>query len=90
MTSVTKESAITDYLIEAGMSRFTVRGTAGGLLSGLGHNPVVGITDFTGDAFWDPAEPQKESLRFRIRASSLEVQNDVSDKDRREMQRVMQ
>jgi polyisoprenoid-binding protein YceI len=89
MASVTKEPAITDYLIEAGMSRFTVRGTAGGLLSGLGHNPLVAIPDFAGEAYWDPAEPQKASLRFRIRASSLAVQNDVSDKDRREMQRVM-
>ena len=58
MAAMTKESAIADYLIEAGVSRFTVRGFAGGLLSGLGHNPVVAIRDFTGDAHWDPGEPQ--------------------------------
>jgi polyisoprenoid-binding protein YceI len=89
MASMTKESAIADYVIEAGISRFTVRGFAGGLLSGLGHNPVVAIRDFTGDAHWDPEEPQKASLRLRIRAASLAVQNDISDKDRREMERVM-
>jgi len=86
---MTKDSTIADYLIEAGMSRFTVRAFAGGLLSGLGHNPVVAIPDFAGDAHWDPGEPQRASLRLRIRASSLTVQNDISDKDRREMERVM-
>ena len=86
---MTKEAAIADYVIEAGMSRFTVRAFAGGLLSGLGHNPVVAVHDFTGDVHWDPGEPQKASLRLKIRAASLAVQNDISDKDRREMERVM-
>jgi polyisoprenoid-binding protein YceI len=87
--AMTKEAAIADYVIEAGMSRFTVRGFAGGLLSGLGHNPVVAIPDFAGDVRWDPADPQKASLHLRIRAASLAVQNDMSDKDRREMERIM-
>ena len=71
------------------MSRFTVRGSAGGLLSGLGHNPEVAITDFTGEARWDPDDAKKASLRIRIRAAALSVQNDISDRDRREMERVM-
>jgi polyisoprenoid-binding protein YceI len=87
--AITKEAGFADYVIEAGMSRFTVRGFAGGLLSGLGHNPVVAIQDFTGDALWDPGQPQKASLRMKIRAASLTVKNDISDKDRREMERAM-
>lgn len=71
------------------MSRFTVRGFAGGLLSGLGHNPILAIREFTGEARWDPAAPERGSLRLRIQAVSLAVQNDISDKDRREMERVM-
>jgi polyisoprenoid-binding protein YceI len=89
MAAMTEEAAIADYLIEPGVSRFTARGFAGGLLSGLGHNPVIAIPDFAGDAHWDPGEPQQASLRLRIRAASLAVQNDISDKDRREMERVM-
>lgn len=88
-TALTKEAAIADYVIEAGMSRFTVRGFAGGLLSGLGHNPVVAIQDFAGDAHWDPGEPQKASLHMKVRAASLTVTNDISDKDRCEMERAM-
>jgi polyisoprenoid-binding protein YceI len=87
--AVTKEAAIAGYVIDAGMSRFTVRGFAGGLLSGLGHNPVVAIPDFAGEARWDPAEPQNASLRLSIRAASLTVKNDIGEKDRREMERVM-
>lgn len=59
------------------------------MLSGLGHNPVVAVSDFTGDAHWDPAEPKEATLRLKIRSASLAVQNDISDKDRREMERVM-
>jgi polyisoprenoid-binding protein YceI len=89
MPAIPKETAIAGYLIESGVSRFTVRGVASGLLSGLGHNPVVAIPDFAGDAQWDPDAPQKASLRLKIRAASLAVQNDIGDKDRREMERVM-
>ena len=89
MATMSKESAIADYVIEAGMSRFTVRGFAGGLLSGLGHNPVVAVPDFSGEAHWDPGDPKQASLRLRIRAASLSVQNEISEKDRREMERVM-
>jgi|SRR5580658_617088 polyisoprenoid-binding protein YceI len=87
--AIAKEVAIADYLIESGMSRFTVRAFAGGLFSGLGHDPVVAIQDFAGDAQWDPGAPQQASLRFKIRAASLAVQNDISDKDRLEMERIM-
>jgi polyisoprenoid-binding protein YceI len=81
---------VPDYLIDAGVSRFTVRGFASGLLSGLGHNPVVAIRGFTGDARWDPETPAQAHLRLVILAASLAVQNDMSEKDRREMERGMQ
>jgi polyisoprenoid-binding protein YceI len=89
IAATSKEAVIAGYLIDPGVSRFTVRAVASGLLSGLGHNPVIGIPDFTGEVRWDPAAPQQASLRFRIRAASLTVQNDISDKDRREMERIM-
>jgi polyisoprenoid-binding protein YceI len=89
MAAITEETAIAEYSIDAGVSRFTVRGVAGGMLSGLGHNPQIGIPDFAGEARWDPGAPGKASLRLRIRAASLNVQNDIGDKDRREMERIM-
>ena len=80
---------IANYRINTEISRFTVRGFAGGLLSGLGHNPVLAIRDFSGEAHFDPDALEKCSLCLKIGAGSLEVQNDASEKDRREMKKVM-
>jgi polyisoprenoid-binding protein YceI len=79
-----------EYIIGAGVSRFTVRGFAGGLLSAMGHNPVIAIRGFSGEVRGDPAVPEQASLHMKIQTASLSVENDMSDKDRREMARVMQ
>ena len=77
------------YLIEPRLSRFTVQAYAGGFLSGFGHNPTIAIRDFTGDARFSPDALEQSSLCLKIRADSLDVTNDVSDKDRREIERTM-
>jgi len=59
MAAIAKEAAIAGYVIEPGISRFNVRGFAGGLLSGRGHNPVIAVPDFMGDAHWDPGAPDE-------------------------------
>lgn len=70
-------------------SRFTVRVFASGMLSALGHSPTIAIRDFTGEAEYDPAAPAQASLRVAIRADSLEVTDDISSKDRREIETTM-
>jgi polyisoprenoid-binding protein YceI len=79
------------YLIDARGSSFTVRAFSEGFLSAFGHSPVIAIRDFGGEAQVIPGDAglQDASLRLRIRADSLEVTNDVSDKDRNEIQRKM-
>lgn len=78
------------YEIDGGMSRFTIRAFAGGLLSGLGHNPVLAIRDMTGEVRYDPEALEHSSLTLKINTAGIEVQNtDMSDKDRREMKRAM-
>ena len=76
------------YTIESGASRFTIRVTAGGLLSALGHNPTFTMRDFGGDVAFDPDSPESSSLNMTIRASALQLQDDVSEKDRREIMRA--
>jgi len=80
---------VTTYLIEPRLSRFSVQAFAGGFLSGFGHNPTIAIRDFTGQATFSPEAPAESSVTLNIRAESLEVTNDVSDKDRREIERTM-
>ncbi len=66
-----------------------MRAFASGMLSALGHNPTIAIRDFSGEANFDPAAPEQASLRIQIRADSLEVTDDISSKDRREMESTM-
>ena len=78
------------YLADTRASQFTVQVFAGGLLSAFGHSPTIAIRDFSGEAQVDPEEMAHSSLKVTIKAESLAVRDDVSDKDRREIERVMQ
>jgi len=77
------------YVIESGLSRFTVRAFAGGMLSALGHNPTFAIRDFTGEIRLSEAALPEASLSLSINAASLTLQDDISEKDRKEIERTM-
>ena len=79
----------TRYQIDSRLSRFTVQAFAGGFLSGFGHNPSFAVRDFSGEANFSPDNPQEGTLMLKILAASMEVTNDVSEKDRREIERTM-
>jgi polyisoprenoid-binding protein YceI len=83
------DAAIDRYVIDGRSSRFTVQATATGLLAKMGHNPTVGIRDFSGEMKFDPEKLEASSFRLVIKTSSLGVQDDISDKDRREIERLM-
>lgn len=73
------------YEIDRNASRFTVRAVATGVFSALGHSPTITIRDFTGEARLEP----EAWLRVRVRADSLEVADDISTKDQRDMEQMM-
>jgi polyisoprenoid-binding protein YceI len=77
------------YRIDLGVSRFTVRAFASGILSALGHNPTFAIRKYDGEVQFDPDAGDSASLMLTIVAPSLELTDDVSSKDRREIERVM-
>ncbi len=83
------EASIVRYRIDASRSRFTVQGSADGLLSMFGHDPVIAICGFGGDARFVPGTLESASLLLLVQADSLAVVNKVSDKDRKEMERAM-
>lgn len=89
MTTAQPGTAVGHYLIDKGASRFTVRAFATGMLSAMGHSPTIAIRDFAGEINFDPAAPEQASLRMQIRADSLEVTDDISGKDRREIESTM-
>lgn len=89
MSAVHSETAVGRYLLDEDVSRFTVRAFATGFLSAMGHNPNIAIREFSGKVNFDPSAPAQASLQITIRADSLEVTDDISSKDRKEMEATM-
>ena len=83
------EIAIDRYVIDGRSSRFTVRAFAAGLLAAMGHNPTIGIRDFSGEMQFNPEKLDAGSLKIIVKSSSLSVQDDISTNDLREMERLM-
>jgi polyisoprenoid-binding protein YceI len=77
------------YRLDSSASRFTVRVFASGMLSALGHSPTLAIRDFKGEIGFNPASPERATLKTEIRSDSLEVMDEIESTDRREMQDTM-
>src|SRR6266545_4248280 len=76
------------YRVDASRSRFIAQAFAKGLLSAFGHNPRLAIRGFEGEAEFDHAAPNAASVWMKARADSLVVIDDMSERDRREIDRV--
>jgi polyisoprenoid-binding protein YceI len=85
----TPQATTVRYLIDAKRSTFIVRGFATGMLSAFAHSPTIAIADFQGEVEWSSSALEDASLRLVIQAASLNVTDDISDKDRREIERKM-
>ena len=88
-TEEATENIADRYVIDGRASRFTVHAFATGLLAAMGHNPIISIRDFSGEMTFNSDKVEAGSFRLAIKSSSLGVQNDISDKDRREIERLM-
>ena len=88
MGSTTETSV--HYVMDTRASQFTVQVYSGGLLSAFGHSPTIAIRGFSGEAQVNPDDLERSSLKITIDAGSLTVRDDISDKDRREIERAMQ
>lgn len=87
--TIRPEGTTVHYIIETKGSTFTVRAFAAGLLSALGHNPTIAIPDLEGEIFLNPDAVEQSSLRLLIHSASLTVTDDISKKDREEIDRRM-
>ncbi len=77
------------YVVDGRSSRFTVQAFATGMLARMGHNPTIGIRDFSGEMKFNPDKLEAGSFHLVIKSASLSVQDDISDKDLREIERLM-
>jgi polyisoprenoid-binding protein YceI len=85
----TAKTKLLHYVVDTRASRFTVQAFATGILSAMGHNPKISIRSFSGEVDFSPEAAEGSGFRLSIQANSLSVLDDVSDKDRREMERMM-
>lgn len=91
-TGTTTETAKTDvvrYRLVADQSAFTVQAFAEGLFSAFGHDPVLAIKDFAGEAQFVPGSFESASLKITIKADSIVLSNEVKEKDRQEIEQTM-
>jgi polyisoprenoid-binding protein YceI len=93
VNELTRPEALPDtgshFVVDARRSRFTVQVFATGILSVMGHNPTIGIRTFTGQVDFDSDTLRAGEFQIAIQAASLAVLDDISEKDRREIERVM-
>ncbi|HKE60200.1 MAG TPA: YceI family protein, partial [Pyrinomonadaceae bacterium] len=66
-----------------------VQAFADGLLSVFGHDPVIGIKEFSGEVEFVPDTFENASVSLTINAASMSVVSAVSRKDQLEIERTM-
>ena len=65
------------YQLDASRSKFMAEALAGGLLWFKGHNHLIAVRDFAGEASLDPDSIPSATLRLTAKAASLEETSDV-------------
>ena len=83
------KATLAHFIIDPKASRFTVQAFASGILSAMGHNPKIGIRMFSGEVDFNPETTEGGAFRLTVQSASLAVQDDISDKDLREIERLM-
>jgi polyisoprenoid-binding protein YceI len=76
------------YRIDPSRSRFTVQAFAAGLLSAFAHSPTFAVRDYRGEMRLG-STAQSLELELSVKSGSLELEDRVSDSDRREIERRM-
>src|SRR5450432_324644 len=87
--SGTPEDTTIRYVIDTDASTFTARAFATGLLASFGHNPTISIPKMEGEISLNSEAVEQSSLRLTIHADGLAVADDISEKDRNEINRKM-
>jgi polyisoprenoid-binding protein YceI len=75
------------YKIISEQSRLTVQAFAKGFLSAFGHSPTLAVRALAGEVEFDADDPDAASVRLSFSADSLAVIDNLSDADRREIER---
>ncbi|HLJ90174.1 MAG TPA: YceI family protein [Candidatus Angelobacter sp.] len=82
--------SVVRYSIDPNESTLTIVVYAGGVLSIMGHNPKIAARSFSGEVAFRPDDLAGSTLLFKVEATSLAVKDEMSTRDRKEIERRMQ
>lgn len=88
-SSTGTSSASIRYVVDTRTSQFTVQAFASGLIAAVAHSPKIAIRDWTGVVQMASLALDGASLKVRVKPASMEVLDELSEVDRRELHRVM-
>jgi polyisoprenoid-binding protein YceI len=77
------------FAIDVKASLFTVQAFASGIAAVVAHSPKFAMRELSGELTFDASAIEKSSVRASVKLSSLEIMDEVSSTDRREIERVM-
>jgi polyisoprenoid-binding protein YceI len=86
---VVAKDAVPRFAIDVKASLFTVQAFASGIAAVVAHSPKFAMRDISGEVLFDGKLPEASSTKATIRLGSLEIMDEVSSSDRREIERVM-
>jgi polyisoprenoid-binding protein YceI len=76
------------FVFDSSASQLTAHAFASGLVAVVAHNPKFAIREFSGEATFASDTLAQASLRMRIKAPSLNLLDEVSEYDEKEIRRV--
>ena len=92
-TGATTENAsknqLVCYRVAPEKSTFIVQSFAEGLFSAFGHDPIIGIRDFSGETQFVSNTFENASVTLKINTRALTLSGEVREKDRAEIERAM-
>ena len=77
------------YAIDKRASQFTIQAFASGLISVVAHSPKIAVRDWEGEVQFVPDSVEDAHVSIRAKTGSLEVLDELSRDDRRQLHRVM-
>jgi polyisoprenoid-binding protein YceI len=77
------------YVIDTKASQFTLQAFASGLIAVVAHSPKIAVRNWEGEVRFVPDSVEDARLSIRAKTGSLEVLDELSREDRRQLQRVM-
>jgi len=77
------------YVMYSKLSQFTVQAFASGMIAVVAHSPKLAIRDWEGETGFVPDSLKDAYLLLTAKTASLEVTDELSEDDRKQLHRVM-